>query len=139
MICRVDVWSCALGVLWQFSVDQQQSLKCDNEPAIEVLAREIAQARQEGSQTMPERPPVESQFNVWIEHPHTRRSRHFHPCAHTTCLHKTCSSTCHHMSERLLFPCFVFFLCLSCLYFLSHFYLFSVLNFNLDDVENAEH
>ena len=45
-------------------------------------------------------------------------SRHFHPCAHITrtkCLHKTCSSTCHHMSERLLFPCFVFFLCLSCL------------------------
>ena len=38
-----------------------------------------------------------------------------------TCLHKTCSSTCHHMSERLLFPCFVFFLCLSCLYVLSHF------------------
>ena len=43
---------------------------------------------------------------------------------------KTCSSTCHHMSERVLFPCFVFFLCLSCLYVLSHFYLFSVLNFN---------
>ena len=49
---------------------------------------------------------------------------------HTTCLHETCSSTCHHMSERLLFPCFVCFLCLSCLYVLSHFYLFSVLNFN---------
>ena len=32
-----------------------------------------------------------------------------------------------HMSERLLFPWFVFFLCLSCLYVLSHFYL---LNFN---------
>ena len=42
----------------------------------------------------------------------------------TTCLHKTCSSTCHHMSERLLFVSFVFF-CLSCFYFLSHFYLFS--------------
>ena len=52
---------------------------------------------------------------------------------------KRCSCTCHHMSERLLFPCFVFFLCLSCLNFLSHFYLFSVLNFNLHDVENAEH
>ena len=34
------------------------------------------------------------------------------------------------MFERLLFLCFVFFLCLSCLYVLSHFYLFSVLNFN---------
>ena len=53
--------------------------------------------------------------------------------------HKTCSSTCHHMSERLLFPCFVFFLCLSCLYFLSHFYLFSVLNFKFHEVEHAEH
>ena len=60
----------------------------------------------------------------WTEHPHTRLFlEHFHPCAQvtlwlkcrTTCLHKTCSSTCHHMSERLLFPCFVFFLCLSCL------------------------
>ena len=40
----------------------------------------------------------------------------------TTCLHKTRSPTCHHMSERLLFLCFVFFLCLSCLYVLSHFY-----------------
>ena len=34
------------------------TLKCDNEPAIEALAREIAQARQEGSQTVLERPPV---------------------------------------------------------------------------------
>ena len=50
----------------------------------------------------------------------------------------TCSCTCHHVSERLLFP-FVFFLCLSCFYFLSHFYLFSGLNFNLHVVENAEH
>ena len=39
------------------------TLRCDNEPAIEALAREIAQARQEGSQTVPERPPVgESQI-----------------------------------------------------------------------------
>ena len=30
------------------------TLSCDNEPAIEALAREIAQARQEGSQTVPE-------------------------------------------------------------------------------------
>ena len=30
-------------------------LRCDDEPAIEALAREIAQARQEGSQTVPER------------------------------------------------------------------------------------
>ena len=43
------------------------------------------------------------------------------------------------MFERLLFPCFVFFLCLSCLYFFSHFYLFSVLNFNFHVVETAEH
>ena len=34
------------------------ALRCDNEPAIQALAREIAQARQEGSQTVPERPPV---------------------------------------------------------------------------------
>ena len=59
----------------------------------------------------------------------------------TTCLQKkhvhphviTCLSVC----------CFLvlsfFFLCLSCLYFLSHFYLFSVLNFNLHVVEYAEH
>ena len=31
---------------------------CDNEPAIEALAREVAQAHQEASQTVPERPPV---------------------------------------------------------------------------------
>ena len=30
------------------------TLRCDNEQAIEALAREIAQARQEGSQTVPE-------------------------------------------------------------------------------------
>ena len=34
------------------------TLGCDNEPAVEALAREIAQARQEGRQTVPERPPV---------------------------------------------------------------------------------
>ena len=44
------------------------TLRCDNEPAIEALARGIAQARQEGSQTVPERPPVgESQSNGIIE------------------------------------------------------------------------
>ena len=42
------------------------TLRCDNEPAIEALARKIA--HQEGSQTVPERPPVgESQSNVIIE------------------------------------------------------------------------
>ena len=35
------------------------TLRSDNEPAIEALAREIAQARQDGSQTVPERPPVQ--------------------------------------------------------------------------------
>ena len=35
------------------------TLRCDNGPAIEALAREIAQARQEGSRTVPERPPVD--------------------------------------------------------------------------------
>ena len=41
------------------------TLGCDNEPA---MARGIAQARQEGSQTVPERPPVgESQSNGIIE------------------------------------------------------------------------
>ena len=34
------------------------TLRCDNEPATEAVAREIAQARQKGSQTAPERPPV---------------------------------------------------------------------------------
>ena len=44
------------------------TLRCDDEPAIEALAREIEQARQEGSQTVPERPPVgESQSNGIIE------------------------------------------------------------------------
>ena len=44
------------------------TFRCDNEPAIEAPAREIAQARQEGSQTVPERPPVgESQSNGIIE------------------------------------------------------------------------
>ena len=44
------------------------TLRCDNEPAIEALVREIGQARQEGSQTVPERPPVgEGQSNVVIE------------------------------------------------------------------------
>ena len=32
------------------------TLRCDKEPAIKALAREIAQARQEWSQTVPERP-----------------------------------------------------------------------------------
>ena len=44
------------------------TLRCDNEPAIEAVAREIEQARQEGGQTVPERPPVgESQSNGIIE------------------------------------------------------------------------
>ena len=44
------------------------TLRCDNEPAIEALPREIAQARQEGRQTVPERPPVgESQSEGIIE------------------------------------------------------------------------
>ena len=44
------------------------TLRCDDEPAIEALSREIAQARQDGSQTVPERPPVgESQSNGIIE------------------------------------------------------------------------
>ena len=43
-------------------------LKCDNEPAVEALAREIGQARQEASQTVPERPPVgECESNGVIE------------------------------------------------------------------------
>ena len=33
------------------------TLRCDNEPAMEALARGFAQARQEGSQRVPERPP----------------------------------------------------------------------------------
>ena len=34
------------------------TLRCDNEPAIEALAREIGQACQEGRKTVPGRPPV---------------------------------------------------------------------------------
>ena len=121
------------------------------EPAIEVLAREIAQSspRRESNYARETAGGRKVSSTVWIEHPHMRLfSTTFHPCAHitlwlkcrTTCLHKTCSSTCHHMSERLLFPCFVFFPSASrASISLSHFYLFSVLNFNLDDVENVEH
>ena len=44
------------------------TLRCDNERTIETLVREIAQARQEGNQTVPERPSVgESQSNGIIE------------------------------------------------------------------------
>ena len=44
------------------------TLRCDTEPAIEEWAREIAQAGQEGRQTLPERPPVgQSQSNGIIE------------------------------------------------------------------------
>ena len=44
------------------------TLRCDSEPAIEALAREIAQARREGSQKVPERPPVgESQSDGIVE------------------------------------------------------------------------
>ena len=44
------------------------TLRCDNELAIETVALEIAQARQKGSQTVPERPPVgDNQFNGVIE------------------------------------------------------------------------
>ena len=44
------------------------TLGCDNEPSIEALAKEIWQARQEGSQTVLERPPVgASQSNGNIE------------------------------------------------------------------------
>ena len=90
----------------------------------------------------------ETRSKMWTEHHYTTpfldtfilvHTSHCGSRCRTTWLHKTCSSTCHNMSERLLFPCFAFFLCLSCLYVLSHFYLFSVLNFNSHDVENAEH
>ena len=44
------------------------TLRCDNELAIEALAMEIGQARQEGRQTVPERPPLEDgQSNGIIE------------------------------------------------------------------------
>ena len=44
------------------------TLRCDNDLAIEAVAREIAQARQGGSQTVPGRPPVgESQSHGIIE------------------------------------------------------------------------
>ena len=44
------------------------TLRCDKEPAIEVLARKIGQARQEGSQTVPDRLPLgERKFKGMIE------------------------------------------------------------------------
>ena len=44
------------------------TLRCDNEPALEAWARQIAQARQEGRQAVLESPPVgESQSNGIIE------------------------------------------------------------------------
>ena len=44
------------------------TLRCDNEPAIEALGRETGQARQEGSQTVPERLLVEeNQSNGTVE------------------------------------------------------------------------
>ena len=52
---------------------------------------------------------------------------------------KRCSCTCHYMSERLLFPCFVSSSVSRASTFSPHFYLSSVLNFNSHDVENAEH
>ena len=59
---------------------------------------------------------------------HETFSPHIRPCAHITLWFKVSqrvsdknhSCTCHHMFERLLFHCFVFFLSLSRLYFLSH-------------------
>ena len=42
------------------------TLRCDTEPAIEALAREMRQARQEGSQTVPERPPVGESQSTWV-------------------------------------------------------------------------
>ena len=64
-------FSCIAKRLARF-IDQlghnRVTLRCDSEPAIEALAREIGQARQEGSQTVPERPPVlDSQSNGVIE------------------------------------------------------------------------
>ena len=51
------------GSSTSFWAQHKVSFRYDNEPAIEALAREIAQARQ-GSQTVPERPPVgEGQSN----------------------------------------------------------------------------
>ena len=44
------------------------ALRCDNEPAIEALAREIAQARQEGSQIVPERESASGRKSVQLDH-----------------------------------------------------------------------
>ena len=69
--CRSWCKFCVMGRAAKF-IDHlghnRFTLRCDNEPAIEALAREVAQAHQEGSQTVPERPPVgESQSNGIIE------------------------------------------------------------------------
>ena len=76
---------------------------------------------------------------VLTEHPYTRLFLDTFILVHTHIVAQGVARRVCIMSERLLFPCFVFFLCLSCLYVLSHFYLFSVPNFNSHVVEIAEH
>ena len=44
------------------------TLRCDNEPAIEALTCEIAQARQEGSRTVPERETTSGRKSVQRNH-----------------------------------------------------------------------
>ena len=49
-------WIAKRGVKF---IDQLRvTLRCDNEPAIDAFAKKLTQARQEGRQTVPERPPV---------------------------------------------------------------------------------
>ena len=63
---------------------------------------------------------------LWTEHPHTSyflaHLHTFHPhgsrCC-SACLIKTCSSTCHHVSDRALSPIDLF-LSFECLYFFVH-------------------
>ena len=68
---------------------------------------------------------IEGIRSLWAEHPHSAFVSHTFILAHTSHWGSRCRTTClhkkmfNHMSERLLFPCFVFFLCHSCLYVLS--------------------
>ena len=68
------------------------------------------------------------QLNSYTKCRHIHLTRDFFSAISSLCTHhivaqgvarrvciKTCSSTYHHVFERLLFPCFVFLLCLSCL------------------------
>ena len=66
-------------------------------------------------------------LTLWLKVSRRAHSLHPHAIHDVTCL-----------SVRWLFPCFVFFLCLSRLYLLSTVHLFSILHIIFHNVESAE-